>query len=355
MRVCDIIKRLGGQCVGDSTLEVLDINTAADARRGEVTFAVNPAYLTVAETSEASAIVVPLGVAKSAKTLIRTRDVLAYVADLLEWFRPQERPAPGIHPRAVVADSVKLGQRIAIGANAIVEDGCKIDDDCIVGAGVSIGRNCTLGAGTWVHANVSIYPGTQIGRRVVIHSGAVIGADGFRFVPRRGMARKMPQRGWVQIDDDVEIGANTCIDRAMLGVTHIEAGVKIDNLVQVAHNCRIGANSLVAAQCGLSGSVTIGRNVLMGGQVGIAEHLHVGDEAHVCAQSGVTSAVPPRARYFSCPARPYRQVLNDLATMRKLVEMYEVLRAVAQDHLAASSVDRAWDVLSASSLKNRAA
>jgi UDP-3-O-[3-hydroxymyristoyl] glucosamine N-acyltransferase len=354
MKVCDIVSRFGGECVGDSSLDVLDINAAADARPGDLTFAVNRAYLTMAEVSDASVIVVPLSITRSDKTIIRTRDVLGYVADLLEWARPAERPAPGIHPRAVVADSVTLGQRVAVGANAVIDAGCTIGDDCIIGPNVSVGPGCTLGAGTWVHANVAIYSGTRIGRRVLIHSGAVIGADGFRFLPARGMAKKVPQRGSVQIDDDVEIGANTCIDRAMLGVTHIEAGVKIDNLVHVAHNCVVGANSLLAAQCGLSGSVTVGRGVLMGGQVGVAEHLHIGDAARLCGRAGVTTDVPAKARLFGFPARPDRQVLTEIATVRKLADMYQVLRALVEDRLLVpSSRDGTWDDALAAALEDQ--
>jgi UDP-3-O-[3-hydroxymyristoyl] glucosamine N-acyltransferase len=328
----EIIRQLGGECLGDDSLEVTGVNAARDARPGEITFAASRRYLADAQASGATAIVVPPAVRRSGKALICTANVLAYVADLIDLLHPPERPPPGVHPRAVVAPSAVLGERVSVGANAVIEDGCRVGDDCTLGPGVCLGRDCVVGAGTRIHANVTIYPGTRIGRGVLIHGGAVIGADGFRFVPGPGGAKKMPQIGTVQIDDHVEIGANTCIDRASFGVTHIQAGAKLDNLVHVGHNCVVGPHSLLAAQCGLSGSVTLGQGVMLGGQVGVADHLRLADGARIGGQSGVMQDVPvgQKRAWFGTPARPMRDFLEDAAAVRKLARLYHGLRELVE-------------------------
>jgi UDP-3-O-[3-hydroxymyristoyl] glucosamine N-acyltransferase len=333
MQIREIIGRLGGECLGDDALDITGVNAARAARPGEVTFAVNRRYLADAEASGATVIVVPPSVRRSIKPLICTANVLAYVADLIGLLHPPEPSPPGVHATAVVAPSASLGEHVSVGANAVIEDGCAIGANCIIGAGVCIGRNSTIGDGTYIHANVTIYPGTRIGRRVLIHSGAVIGADGFRFVPGPGGPKKMPQIGIVQIDDHVEIGANTCIDRASFGVTHIQAGAKLDNLVHVGHNSVVGAGSILAAQCGLSGSTTLGQGVVLGGQVGVADHLRLADGARVGGQSGVMENIPPgqKRAWFGTPARPMRDFAEAAAAVRRLAKIYHALRGLAEN------------------------
>ena len=217
-----------------------------------------------------------------------------------------------------------------MGANTVIEDHCRIGDDCHIGPGVSFGMNCTLGERSYIHANVSIYPFTRIGRRVVIHSGAVIGADGFSYVPSPQGIRKLRQIGIVQIDNDVEIGANSCIDRASFGVTRIQSGVKIDNLVQIGHNVEVGAGSIVVAQCGLAGSVKLGRNVFLGGQVGISHHHSLGDGARVGGGSKVFDDIPAGESWMGYLARPGRQFVEEQKVLPKLVKMRGAIRQLDQ-------------------------
>jgi UDP-3-O-[3-hydroxymyristoyl] glucosamine N-acyltransferase len=330
MRVQDIIDRLGGECVGDDSLEVIGVNAAADARPREVTFAATRRYLAAAEASSAAVVVLPPSLACARKTVIRTPQVEAYVAELIGLLHPPEPPPAGIHPTAVIAQRVELGQRVSVGARAVVEPGCRVGDDCVLGAGVFLGRDSTVGAGTRIDPNVTVYHRTTIGRRVVIHGGAVIGAEGFRFVPTAAGAKRIPHIGRVRIDDDVEIGANTCIDRATFGVTHLQAGVKVDNLVQVGHNCSVGAGSILVGQCGLAGSVTTGRGVIIAGQAGISDHLHVGDGARVGGQSGVLDDVPPGQQWVGYPARPRRDFKKERVLVRKLLKMYHALRDLVE-------------------------
>jgi UDP-3-O-[3-hydroxymyristoyl] glucosamine N-acyltransferase len=335
MQIREIIGQLGGECLGDDSLDITGVNAVRAGRPGEITFAANRRYFADAEASGATAIVVPPNVRWSNKPLICTANVLAYVADLIELLHPPQRPPPGVHATAVLAPTATVGERVSIGAKAVIEDGCTISDDCVLGAGVCVGRNSAIGQGTHIHANVTIYPGTIIGRSVIIHSGAVIGADGFRFVPGPGGPKKMPQIGIVQIDDHVEIGANTCIDRASFGVTHIQAGAKLDNLVHIGHNCVVGARSLLAAQCGLSGSVTLGQGVMLGGQVGVADHLCLADGARVGGQSGVMENIPPAQKraWFGTPARPMRDFAEDAAVVRRLAKIYHALRGLVENHV----------------------
>ena len=326
MRICEIVDNVGGECIGDDSLEITGIETATKARSGDVTFAENRRFLADAEASNATAVVVPPDVRKSSKVLLRADNVMLYVADLVDLFFPEERPRAEIHPSAVIASSAQLGQRVSVGANAVIEEHCRIGDDCLIGPGVWFGPNCTLGDRTHIHANVSIYPFTRIGKHVIIHSGTVIGADGFSYAPSPRGIRKLRQIGIVQIDDDVEIGANSCIDRASFGVTRIQAGVKIDNLVQIAHNVEVGAGSIVVAQCGLAGSVKLGRNVFLGGQVGVSHHHTLGDGVQVGGGSKVFDNIPAGERWMGYLARPGRQFVEEQKILPKLVKMRGALR-----------------------------
>src|SRR4030095_6431820 len=198
---------------------------------------------------------------------------------------------PGIHATAVVDSSAKLGERVSVQPHSVIEAGVNIGNDTVIGAGSSIGHGTTIGSGCLIYPLVTIRERSRIGSRVIIHSGAVIGADGFGFEMVDGRHQKIQQLGIVQIDDDVEIGANTTVDRARFGRTWIQQGVKIDNLVQIAHNVIIGKNSVIAAQTGIAGSVQIGQRVLMGGQVGVIGHIEIGDNTAIGAQSGISENI----------------------------------------------------------------
>jgi len=227
--------------------------------------------------------------------------------------------APGIHPSAIVGSGVRLGERVSIQPHAVIEDGSQIGDDTIIGAGSYIGHETTIGSACVIYPLVTVRERSQIGSRVIIHSGAVIGADGFGFEMIDGRQHKIQQLGIVRIDDDAEIGANTTIDRARFGRTWIQQGVKIDNLVQIAHNVMIGRHCLIAGQTGISGSAKVGDFVMMAGKVGIADHVTVGAGAVLLAQAGLMSDVPAGARFVGSPAQPLRDFMKGVAALRRLV------------------------------------
>jgi UDP-3-O-[3-hydroxymyristoyl] glucosamine N-acyltransferase len=224
---------------------------------------------------------------------------------------------PGIHPTAVVDPSAQLGERVSIQPHAVIEAGARIGDDTIIGAGGYIGHETTIGSSCLIYPRVTIRERSRIGSRVIIHSGAVIGADGFGFEMVDGRQQKIQQFGLVQIDDDVEIGANTTIDRARFGRTWIQEGAKIDNLVQVAHNVVIGKNTVIAAQTGIAGSVQIGQRVLIGGQAGIIGHIEIGDNTAIGAQSGISKNISGGA-WWASPAVPLAEAQRQIALVHRL-------------------------------------
>ena len=235
--------------------------------------------------------------------------------------------AAGIHPSAVVDRSAQLGERVSIQPHAVVEAGARIGDDTIIGAGSYVGHETTIGSACLIYPRVTIRERSRIGSRVIIHSGAVIGADGFGFEMVDDRQQKIQQLGIVQIDDDVEIGANTTIDRARFGRTWIRQGVKIDNLVQIAHNVVIGKDSVIVAQSGISGSTRVGQRVMMGGQVGIVGHLEIGDGTAIGAQSGVSKSTRGGA-WFGSPAVPLAEAKQQIAWIHRLGKLFARVKEI---------------------------
>jgi UDP-3-O-[3-hydroxymyristoyl] glucosamine N-acyltransferase len=235
-----------------------------------------------------------------------------------------------VHPTAIVAPDVTLGEGVSVGPHAVISTGVRLGARCVIGANSFIGEKSVLGDDTRVYPLVTIRERSVIGARVILHSGAVIGSDGFGydFDPKTGRHTKIAHTGFVQIDDDAEIGANTTIDRGRFGRTHIAEGAKIDNLVQIAHNVTVGAHSIVVSQTGISGSTSLGRYVVLGGQVGLAGHLHIGDRASVAAQSGIGKDVAPGEVVMGHHAVPIREALKLEALTRKLPEIIERLKAL---------------------------
>jgi len=246
------------------------------------------------------------------------------IADVLDAFWvPPERPAIGVHSTAVVAASAELGSAVAVGAAAVIHPEARVGDRTIIHEGVSIGRGVTIGADCEVFDRCVIYDRCIIGNRVMIHAGAVIGADGFGYIFRDGAHRKLSHIGTVIIEDDVEIGANTCIDRGKLSATRIGRGSKIDNLVMVAHNVQIGPLCLLAGQCGLSGSVRLGTGVALGGQVGVSHGIRLGDAVKAAAQSGIIGDIEAGQVVFGYPAQDRLTAFRDIARVRKLGGLFE--------------------------------
>jgi len=227
-----------------------------------------------------------------------------------------------IHPTAVVADDIRYEGEVEIGANVSIESGCILGKGVIISAGCRIAQNVSIGAGTVLYPNVSIYEDSVIGKNCILHSGVIVGSDGFGFMLMQGIQQKIPQVGNVIIADQVEIGANSCIDRATLGSTRIGEGSKLDNLVQVGHNCQIGKHCILCSQVGLAGSTTLGDYVYLAGQVGVAGHCTIGDRAMVGAQSGVSGDIPADGRYFGYPAMDANLTKRIMAAQKHLPEIY---------------------------------
>jgi len=293
---------LEGEVEGDARLIISGIAPLEGAQRGDLTFLTHRKYASQLATSQASAVLVapqqPVD-----RPAIRVSNPSLALITLLERFYPPRHPAAGIDMRAVVDAEVDIGDEVSVGSYAVIGRGTRLGDRVIVYPGTYIGEDCVIGDDCVLYANVSIYARVHLGRQVIVHSGAVIGADGFGFYPLAdGSYRKIPQIGRVVIGDAVEIGANTCIDRAMLGETVIESGVKLDNLVQIGHNTRVGAHSVLASQVGLSGSVRVGSRVRMGGQVGVSDHVTIGEGVSIVGQSGIAQDIEPETTVWGSPA-----------------------------------------------------
>jgi UDP-3-O-[3-hydroxymyristoyl] glucosamine N-acyltransferase len=259
---------------------------------------------------------------------IAVADAHAALSIVLPLLYPPVGAEPRIHPTAVLGAGVHLGTNVTIGPYAVIGDDTDIGEGATVNAKVSVGRLCRIGAAAYLHPHVTLYDGVSIGARTIIHSGARIGVDGFGYVHEKGRHVKVPQVGRCTIGSDVEIGANTCIDRGSIGTTIIGDGCKIDNLVHIAHNVRLGDHCIVVAQVGIAGSTRVGKYVTFGGQAGVQGHITIGDGATIGGQSGVFGDVPAKATYSGYPARPHKESLRAQAGMFKLPEMLKRLRAL---------------------------
>jgi UDP-3-O-[3-hydroxymyristoyl] glucosamine N-acyltransferase len=252
----------------------------------------------------------------------------AALTALLPLFHPERAPDPGVHPTAVIGRGVQLGDAVSVGPYAVVDEGTRLGDRVRVGAHTVIGRACDVGDDTLLHPRAVLYDGTVLGRRVIVHSGAVLGSDGFGYAFEGGAYRKIPQVGGCRVGDDVEIGANSCIDRGSIGDTVVGQGTKLDNLVHLAHNVRVGANCAMAAQVGIAGSTRIGDGAAFGGQSGAVGHIEVGAGARVGAQSGVLSDLAAGMAVAGHPAREVKAYLKGSALMMRLPELRSRVRAL---------------------------
>ncbi|HEX7878007.1 MAG TPA: UDP-3-O-(3-hydroxymyristoyl)glucosamine N-acyltransferase [Candidatus Eisenbacteria bacterium] len=327
-----IAKAIGGQLDGTVDPLITGVAGIREAGPGEIAFLAHPRYASYVSSTRAHALIVGHDHERGqgeGPVLIRVTDPYVGFLQTLHLFGGQRpRPAAGIHPTAVVDAGASMGAGASIGPNVVVESGATLGERVTLMAGVYVGADCRLGDDVTVYPNVVLRDAITIGNRVIIHPGAVIGADGFGYVKAGGVQLKVPQLGTVRVDDDVEIGANATIDRATTGVTHIGAGVKIDNLVQIAHNVTIGPHSIVCAQVGVSGSTHIGGDVTLGGQAGVGGHLKIGDRSMIGGQAGVTKSVPDDARVSGYPASDHEQALRVQAHTRRLPELVREIRAL---------------------------
>lgn len=303
MQLAEIARRLGCEVHGDSEIEIDGVKGIENAGPGDLTFLTNKKYAAKLSSTQACAVLLPETGPDIALPSLRVANPALALSQILGWFYPPYVPPEGIHPTAVIAPSARIGPRASIGPYAVVGENVVIGDGARLAAHVVIYPYVTIGHNFSAHAGVIVREGTLIGDRVVLQSGVVIGGDGFGYVPLPdGTVVPNPQTGHVILEDEVEVGTNSTIDRATLGATHIRRGAKIDNLVMIAHGCDIGEGALLAAQVGLSGSTKIGAGVQMGGQVGAAGHLTVGEKTQVAAKSGIPNDVPANSVIGGYPA-----------------------------------------------------
>jgi UDP-3-O-[3-hydroxymyristoyl] glucosamine N-acyltransferase len=336
MKLRDIATLLGAELVGDGAIEIRRVAKIEEAREGDISFVANPKYARFLSTTHASAVIVgrklnvpEAGESQPLPALVRVDDPYASFLKVLVTFHPQKDPLPpGIHPTAVIDPSAKLGVDVRVGAHVVIGVQSVVGDKTMVGHGTVIGDGVTIGPSTLLHPNVTIRDGCHVGSRVILHSGVVVGSDGFGFAPKPdGTYEKIPQLGIVVIEDDVELGANTTVDRATMGETRIKKGVKLDNLIQVAHNVVIGENTVSAAQAGISGSTKIGKNVMIGGQVGITGHLEIADYTKLGAQSGIHHSInQPGKTFFGSPAYLQRDAFRIQGAVSQLPDMLNSVR-----------------------------
>jgi UDP-3-O-[3-hydroxymyristoyl] glucosamine N-acyltransferase len=321
MTLAEIASFLGGDVIGADCTIINNIRSIEEANEGDLTFIANKKYFKKLKLTKASAIIAPKQTAAEGKNLIIVDDPYVALGKLLTLFYPLDHGHSGISPDAYIEDGAIISPEATIFPRAFISKGAKIDKGVVIYPGVFIGNNSCIGEDSILYANVTVYQSCIIGKRVILHSGIVIGADGFGFASPGKNNIKIPQVGFVQIDDDVEIGANTTVDRATLGRTWIQRNVKIDNLVQIAHNVVIGENSVITAQVGISGSTKLGKSVVVGGQTGIVGHINVGDNVMIAAASSIHKNIKSGQIVGGSPQLPHKQWLKVLACWVKLPEM----------------------------------
>lgn len=322
----EIARIVGGEIFGDPEVVICGVSGIKEAKKGDITFLANRRYMPLIDTTQASAIIVPLDVGPASKPLIKTADPSAAFAQVVaEMYPVRIRHPKGIHKTAIIAKSAKIGRGVAIGPYVVIEDNVEIGDKTIIYAGSYIGHDVKIGSSCLFYANVSIRERVVIGNRVSIQSGSTIGSEGFGYTNIDGVYKLIPQVGTVLIEDDVEIGANVAVDRARFDKTIIGKGTKIDNLVQIAHNVIIGENSIIIAQAGISGSTHIGRGVTIAGQAGLVGHINIGDGAVCAAQAGVTKSVPANTIVSGYPAKPHQEAKKINACIQRLPQLIETL------------------------------
>ncbi|HEX8142010.1 MAG TPA: UDP-3-O-(3-hydroxymyristoyl)glucosamine N-acyltransferase [Pyrinomonadaceae bacterium] len=331
MKLAELAEQTGAQLEqGDDALEISGAAGLDEAAKGHVTFLSNPRYTPRVQTTRASAIYVGEGVEVGRSiAVLRARDPYLAYTRALRLFHPEPEFTPYIHPAAVIDPTAQLAEEVWIGACAYVGRDAQIGSRVRIHPNATIYDRVQIGAGSVIHSGAAIREGTQLGQRVIIHNNAVIGSDGFGYAKtEEGRWLKIPQAGNVVVEDDVEIGACTTIDRASVGETRIRRGAKIDNLVQVGHSCTVGDDALLCAQVGLAGSSHIGRRVILAGQAGVAGHLTIGDDVVVTAKSATSHDIPAGKVISGIPAFDNRDWLRSISAFRRLGEMHRTLRSL---------------------------
>lgn len=334
MTLHEVAKLIGASLEeGTPDQEISGVASLMEARPGDLTFFGNPRYLVQLRASAATAAIVPLECQEQVTpVLLRVENPSVAFATVVASFAPPEIvPAPGIHPSAIVSPEARLGEGVSIGALVVIEAGAVIGDGSVIHSGCVIGHEVRLGRHCLLHANVTIRERCVLGDRVILQPGAVVGSCGFGYEFQEGRHQKIPQTGIVEIGDDVEIGANTTIDRARFGRTVIGTGTKIDNLVQIAHNVQVGSNAIICSQVGIAGSTRVGSYVTLAGQVGLAGHLDIGDKAIIGAQSGLSKNVPSGSMVIGAPAKPIKEWKQNNFYISQLGKLYERVKELEKN------------------------
>jgi len=340
MRLSEIAAMVNGRLEGDPSAEIRGVARIEDAGEGEITFLANPKYRKHLGTTGASAVLVPAsalppGSAPAGRmSFVAVADAYAAFLALADHFHPAPaRPAPGVDPAARVSPTAVVGPGASIAAFAVVGDGAVVGARTIVSHGAVLGAGASVGEDSHLMENVVVGHGCRLGSRVIVQPGAVIGSDGFGFTPKPdGTYEKIPQRGIVVVGDDVEIGANTTIDRATVGETRILRGAKLDNLIQVGHNVVVGEDTVIVAQAGIAGSTRLGRHCVIAGQVGIIGHLTIAENVTIAAQSGIPKSITePGSTWFGSPAKEHRRALRIEGALRQLPEILDDVRALKRE------------------------
>lgn len=322
MKILELAKLTEGIVEGDTDVDITGLSGTETAKMGDLTFAIDEDRLAIAEKSSASCVLTNRSVRKSTKTLIRVNNPkLSFIIIYNTFNTPKDRES-FLHPMATVSSSAAIGRNVWIGPNVSIEEGVKIGDHVIIESNSVIKKNCEIDSFCRIYPNVTLYENTRLQKNVILHSGVVVGSDGFGYMKNKDKIYKFPQLGRVIIENDVEIGANTTIDRGSLSDTVIGAGTKIDNLCQIAHNVKIGKNGLIAAQVGISGSTIIGDNVTMGGQAGIVDNATIGNNVTIGAGSAVIGNLKDGEVVWGIPARPIAQTKKQMAVLSLLTKNF---------------------------------
>ena len=330
-----IADMIGGRVEGNENAAISSFAKIEEGKPGAISFLSNPKYTHYLYETQSSVVLINEDVELEqpvAATLIRVKNAYESVAKLLQLYESMKPRKRGIEPQAYISEKATIGKDCYIGAFAYIGDGAVIGDGTQIYPHTVISEGVKIGEKSTIFPNVTIYQGCQLGKNVTIHAGSVIGADGFGFAPNASGYDKIPQIGIVVIEDDVEIGANTCVDRSTMGQTIIRKGVKLDNLIQVAHNVEIGQNTVIAAQTGIAGSTKVGQWCMFGGQVGMAGHIHIADQTHVGAQAGITNSVKqPGQTIIGSPAWDAKGFMKSAAIFRRLPDMYQKINELQKE------------------------
>jgi len=326
-RLVDIATLVQGELIGDGSCIIETVSPLDEADTGSISVLINARHSRRLDSTQATAVICSREIEQAPIPIIRVASPEVALVTLLSAYFVKQHPAEGgIHPTAQIDSAAEVHEEADIGAYVSIGPNTSVDKDTSIGSNVVIGAHCRIGAGTWIFNNVTLYDRVSLGQNVTIHSGTVIGSDGFGYFQNEGGIRKIPQVGGVAIGDEVEIGANTTIDRATMGITRIGHGTKIDNLVQIGHNVVIGDNVTICAQVGIAGSTVVETGSLIGGQAGLSDHIQVGAGTKIGGQAGVTKSIPGGSTVSGYPARPHNQARRIEAAIKRLPDLLQQIQ-----------------------------